>query len=435
MLRHPVLDQLVAAGIRLGTAQVRTFLTAQGEPHRAYPVVHVAGTNGKGSTCLYVTRALEAAGYRVGLTLSPHLEQVNERIHIDGEPIDDASLNEAIEAHQRRREDFARSRGLDYLPLTYFEFLITLAFQVFAERGVNVAVVETGMGGGEDATNVVTPQICAITTVGMDHADRLGDTIEQIAHAKAGIIKPGVPVVLGPLPPAAREIMEQRAASLGCVLIRPGQGLMKERHRDGSWSLSSPAGTVSRVRLAMSGEHQSNNALVAVGVLHGLRGQGFHIPDEAIKQGLETAQMPARIERLRPALIVDGAHNLESSEALAAWLATQPRPESRLLLFGMGLARDPVEILTPLLPHVDEVVLTRCAHPQARDPSALGAALEQVDAVLSNGGKIEECLAEVYAEAHETVVAGSLYLAGAVRSLVRDGVLDGIEPGQGPPEE
>jgi dihydrofolate synthase/folylpolyglutamate synthase len=187
--------------------------------------------------------------------------------------------------------------------------------------------------------------------------------------------------------------------------------------------------------LAMPGDHQVANAMVALGILHGLRREGFVLSDEAIREGIEQAVVPGRIEELKPGLIADGAHNRQATEALAAYLAARGKPGTRLLVWGMGEGRDAVEILTPLLPHVDEVIATHCAHPKARKSHDLAAALTDIGAVLSDGGPIDDVLAEVYAEADETLVAGSLFLAGAARSLVRAGVLDGIEPGQGPPDE
>jgi dihydrofolate synthase/folylpolyglutamate synthase len=191
-----------------------------------------------------------------------------------------------------------------------------------------------------------------------------------------------------------------------------------------------PSGVVGPMQLAMRGTHQGANASVAVGILHFLRAVGFVMDDEAIREGVATAVIAGRVEEVAPGLVVDGAHNIDGAEALARWLAERPRPELRILLFGIGAERDPMALLTPLLPHVDEVVLTRCAHPKARSPREIADALpEELDVTLSDGGDIEECLAEVYAEADETLVAGSLYLVGAVRSLVAEGALTATDEG------
>lgn len=430
MIHHPVLDQLAKHGVKLGLDRVKGFLTFLGEPQRAYPVVHIAGTNGKGSTSAFVSHALMEAGYRVGTNLSPHLEAVNERIRINMVPLPDAKLIEALEAHDRVRWDWARGMRIEEVPLTYFEFLTTLAFMVFAHEGVNVAVVETGMGGRLDATNVVQPVVTAITHIGADHMPELGTTLEEVAGEKAGIFKRGVPVVLGVLPPEAKARAILHAERLGCPLWVPGKDLMKEL-RKGRWNLRTPEGTLTDVKLGLDGLHQGSNALVALGILHQMRKSGFHIPDEAIKAGFENTRLPGRLERLKPTLLIDGAHNEPGAEALATFLSRLPRPAYRVLLVGIGRERDPTKIVAPLLPHVDEVVTTRCAHPKALDSHELAGLLQDMDLLLADGGPIEEALPEVYRDAHETIVTGSLYLCGAVRALVGQGVLDNITPGQG----
>ncbi len=428
MITHPVLHRLADAGVKLGLDRIRDFLTFLGEPHRAYPVVHVGGTNGKGSTATFVSAALVAAGYRVGTTLSPHLEHVNERFRIDGVPISDAELVEAIEHIDRARWDWAGSARIDGEPLTYFEMTIAIAFWVFARRAVDVAVVEVGLGGRLDATNVVHPVVCAITSIGLDHTDRLGSELAQIAGEKAGIFKKGASVVLGAMPAEARDVLVGRAERLGLPLWRPGRELTRESRRSG-WSLRTPEGGLSELRLGLDGEHQGGNALTALGVLHQLRRQGFLIPDEAIRAGFTAARLEGRLEQLREGLVIDGAHNADGARVLARWLAGQPRPRHRILLFGMGSERSVLEVLEPLLPHVDEVVTTRCAHPKAQSSEELAQKLQDLDLLLADGGPIEVALPDVYVDADQVVVAGSLYLAGAARSVVGAGALDGLRPG------
>lgn len=248
MIRHPVLDQLATAGVKLGLERVRSLLTHLGDPHMAYPSVHIAGTNGKGSTAAMVSSCLRAAGYRTGTNLSPHLEQVNERIQISGIPLDDASLSTWIEALDRHRLDWARSVGVRQAPLTYFEFLTVLSMMVFAGSGVDAAVFETGMGGRLDATNVLKPVVTAITTVGLDHQAELGGTLAEIAAEKSGIIKRGVPVITGLLPEEARDVVELQSTRLGCELWRPGPQLRRE-FRKGCWSFFTPEGSVTNVAL------------------------------------------------------------------------------------------------------------------------------------------------------------------------------------------
>lgn len=422
MKSHPVLDQLAERGVKLGLDRMRQLLTELGDPQLAVPTVHIAGTNGKGSVSTYVTNALVAAGYHTGTYLSPHLEHVNERLLLDGRPIDDASLIDAIEALDRVRVDWGQLAGLGPSALTWFEFFTALAFQVFAARRVDVGVVEVGLGGRLDATNVIQPLAAAITSIGLDHTEVLGPTIAGIAAEKAGILKPGLPCAVGPVSPEALEVIRDRAARVGATLWTCGGQLRRERRGD-SWILATPDGQLPPVRLQMPGAHQGANAVVALGVLHLLRRQGLPITDEAIAAGLEATRVPGRIERVLPRLVLDGSHNPEGTAALAAWLAEQPRPASRILVFGMGEDREPADVLGPLLRHFDEVVLTACHHPKALQPRALAARLGEVDVVLSDGGTPEQCLPEVLADADEVVVAGSLYLVGEVRELVTSGAL------------
>lgn len=429
MIRHPVLDQLAQHGVKMGLEQVRSLLTHMGEPQAVYPSVHIAGTNGKGSTCMMVTSALVAAGYRVGTNLSPHLEQVNERIRIDSQPLDDVTLRASIESLDRVRHDWRRSLGDNRPPLTYFEFMTVLAMREFAAQGVHVGVFETGMGGRLDATNVLRPVVTAITTIGLDHQEQLGGTVDRIAGEKAGILKKGVPLILGLVPEEAREVVLARARMLGCEVWRPGPQLRREL-RKGRWSFSTPEGQIVGVDLPLEGLHMGHNAMLAVGILHQLRRMGFLVPDEAIVHGLESVDFGGRLEQLADGLIVDGAHNVDGARALATWLGSRERPERRVLLFGMGAGRDPMPIIAELHDHFDEIVTTRCAHPKAMDAMDLAMMLQdRVEIPLAAGRDIDQDLAELYQEADETIVAGSLFLAGAARSLVRAGALEGLTPG------
>ncbi len=436
MIHHPVLDQLAASGVKLGLERVRSFLTYIQEPQRAYPSVHIAGTNGKGSVCAFVSTVLVEAGYRVGTNYSPHLEAVNERIQVNNRAIDDASLIEALEAQDRLRWEWAQNHGITGVPLTYFEFVTTLAMSVFAQRAVDVGVFEVGLGGRLDATNVLEPIVTAITSIGLDHVDQLGDTEAAIAKEKAGILKRGVPMVIGPMSTEARETVEALAQQFNAPLWKPGRDLARE-YRSGRWSFRTPEGVLSDVTLGLEGVHQGSNALVALGILHSLRRQGFHVPDDAVRSGFANTYLAGRIERLKPGLVADGAHNEAGAKALAKWLDRQPRPANRILLLGVGEDRDPNAVLTPLLPYIDEVVTTRCSHPKAMEPASIAGAIHDLPetVILAEGPPIDDLLAEVFVEADETLVAGSLFLAGAAKSIVRAGKLDGLVAGSAPPPQ
>jgi dihydrofolate synthase / folylpolyglutamate synthase len=418
-------------GVKLGLGRMETFLRTLSEPHLAYPVVHIGGTNGKGSVAAMVTAALVEGGYRVGTMLSPHVEALNERIQIDGTPIDDSSLEQLIGEIDRARTDWVQATSGTESLLTYFEFVTAAGFLHFARRQVNVAVVEVGLGGRLDATNGGQPLVCAISSIGLDHTEQLGDDLADIAREKAGIFKPRVPVVIGPTSPKVQAVLVRQARMRHAPLWKPGKELRREQRRD-KWSFSTPVGTVSEVKLGLRGDHQAANATVALGVLHMLRKQGFLLTDDNIRLGFAKAFLPGRLEVPLPALVLDGAHNIDGTTALANWLQKyRPKPKLRILLWGMGRQRDPMKTILPLLPLVDEVVTTRCGHPKAWDPVELALHMSELETAISAGGTIEETLPEVYREADETIVAGSLFLAGAARALVDVGALDGIEPGQG----
>ncbi len=415
---HPALEAAARFGVRLGLDRMRAFLATLADPQLRSPVVHIGGTNGKGSTTTLVTAALVDAGYRVGTTISPHLQQINERIQIDGAPLADDVLDGLLCDVDAARRRWAESVGAPDAPLTYFELATASAFVAFARAHVGVSVVEVGLGGRLDATNVVEPSACAIVTVGMDHEAELGSTFGAIAGEKAGILKPGVPGVLGPMPEEAQRAIEAVATSVGAPLWVPGRHLRRAARSDGAWDLATPAGQLSGVRLRLAGAHQGGNALVALGLLHHMRAAGLSIPDDAILSGFARAFIGGRVEELAPGLVVDGAHNAEGAAALAAWLARRERPRRRLLLWGMGEDREPEAILPVLLPHVDAVITTHGRHPKARPSGELAARIAPWVPGVRDGGPIEVALAAARADADEVIVSGSLYLVGAVRDLV-----------------
>lgn len=416
MRTHPVLSQLAGRGIRLGLEDTEAFLKHLGSPHLATRVVHVAGTNGKGSTCTVVTRALVAAGHKVGTFTSPHLEHVNERLRIDGIPIGDDDLHAAITALDEQRRAWAEAQGMEEPPLTYFEFVTVLAFQVFAQQQVDVMVIEVGLGGRLDSTNVVQPVATAITSIGLDHVDKLGDNLRSIAFEKAGIFKPGASITVGPVDEDAAAVIGQRAAEVGVEPWWVGTQVQFESVDDG-FVWRSPEGSVGPVRPAMAGHHQVENAAVAVGILHQCRKAGLAVADEDIAEGISQGVLAGRAERLAEGVWGDGAHNDAGARALAGVLAELPREGRRILLFGAGGDRDPNVLIRPLLDQVDEVWLTRCAHPHALSPEELEGRID-LPLPVQVAGDVEEALPRVREAADQVIVAGSLYLVGAVRELL-----------------
>jgi len=402
-------------GMRLGLQRVRDMLAHLGDPHLGRTTVHVAGTNGKGSVCTMTSAALVAAGHRVGTFLSPHLVHVNERIRIDGAPIDDAQLDEVLCAVADARRAWGASRGEDEAPLTYFELSMITAFEVFRRVGVDVQVIEVGIGGRLDATNVVQPTVCAITSVGLDHVEVLGPDLVSIASEKAGILKTGVPAVVGPLVEEAFEVVASRASAVGAPLWRVGEEIRVQERR-----VSTPRGAVDDLSPGMAGPHQRDNAAVVVGVLHRLREAGCPVDDAAIRTGVR-AVLAGRMSWLAPDLLADGAHNVDGARALGRHLAERGGASRRVLVFGCGEDRAPEALLEPLRAHVSAVITTAADHPRARDADALAARLHASGWPARRGGSPGEAIALARTLGSEVVVAGSLYLLGGVMAALEDG--------------
>lgn len=414
MRSHPVLDELAGAGIRLGLGRMRDFLAAQGGPERRYPVLHVGGTNGKGSVCRMLGSVLRAGGYRAGVHTSPHLQQVNERILVDGLMIDDGQLDALIvRMDVARRQWAAEVLPLEVFPLTYFEFTVAAAYQHFADVGVDCAVVEVGMGGRLDATNICAPIATAIVSVGLDHCDELGRDVAAIAGEKAGIIKPGVPVVTGPMPAEALQVIRSVAAERGAPLSVWGQDFEgfgesgSFRYRGGR----EIGGLVS----GLSGDHQVCNAAVAVRVLEC---SGLSIGVDAIRTGLVSVRHPGRLEWLANDLLVDGAHNPDGANTLAAYLASLSRDRRRVLLLGSGRDKDIRSVAAALAPQVDRIYTTACDHPRARTPWEVATELEGLPVPVSPAGPLAEAVSACRDNHTLVIAAGSLYMVGAVRDLV-----------------
>ncbi len=418
MKTHPVLDELALAGMKMGLGRMRAFMASMGDPHLRYPVIHVAGTNGKGSVCRMVGAMLEAQGFRVGVTTSPHLQDVNERLRFGGEPISDADLDALIATVAAARDAWARAElePGDQHPLTWFEFSIALAFRWFADQRVDVAVVEVGMGGRLDATNICVPTLTSIVTIGLDHCDHLGTDHASIAGEKAGILKPGVPAVIGALPHAAMTVVRAVAAERRLPLSVFGEHYSVTGSPD-AFVYRDAGGEVTDLRVYLPGAHQLHNAAVAVALAR-LLPPALRVDPPALRAGLLAARNPGRIEWLTPNLLVDGAHNADGATVLAVWLAALPRDRRRTLVVGGGTDKDIRAVVATLAPQFDRIVATAGAHPKAREPEDVAAQVRGLGAPVVVGGRLAEALAAATATGDLVVVAGSLYLVGEVRDLL-----------------
>ncbi len=356
--------------------RMRDLLARLGNPQQGLKIVHVAGTKGKGSTAAMLAAVLSAAGYRTGLYSSPHLDRVEERLAIDGAPCpaDEladlvAAVRPAVEAMDAQEPDGEFSSPHP----TYFEIVTALALVYFARKNVDAAVLEVGMGGRLDSTNVCQPLVSVITSISFDHTQQLGTTLAAIAAEKAGIIKPGVPVVSGVLADEPRAVIADVAGAAGCRLTeldrdysfeyRPPVHL--EREPGGPTIDFECGGEVGQglrdLRLSLVGRHQGANAAVALATLAELRHAGFDVPEQAVRRGMAAVRWPARIEvvRRRPTIVLDAAHNVASVEALVAVLDESFSASRRLLVFATTRDKNLRGMLEILLPAFDEVVFTR----------------------------------------------------------------------------
>ena len=426
-------------GWRLGNARMEALLEQLGNPHRHLRVVHVTGTNGKGSTTALVASILKEAGYRVGAYFSPYVFDFRERILIDGKPIAPELLVEGV---QRCQPLIERLRDTEYGQVTEFELKTALAFWAYQRLGVDFAVMEVGLGGRLDATNVVIPAVSVIVSVGLDHTDRLGPTHRDIAYEKAGIIKPGRPVVSGVLHPDAQAMVEAVAHRRSAPMLQVAPDSQGEPYGRGQNRLAYiplPSPTDSAVRLQrgdwaidvhprLMGSYQRHNVACAVGAVLCLREQGYAISDEAIERGVARAWLPGRMQVMgeSPLIVLDGAHNPDAAAALAHTLPQVFKYRRLILVFGMLRPHEPQKVLHHLLPLAELAIFTRAPSERAYAPSELLACAQQWQQETGNRYPLQLEVREQplgafkdalhHADADDLVlITGSFYLVGAWR--------------------
>jgi dihydrofolate synthase/folylpolyglutamate synthase len=409
-------------GIKLGLETMAALVEALGHPERTFLPVIVAGTNGKGSVTAMVSRALHAAGLRVGRYTSPHLVHLRERFAIDDVDVAEDMLDEALDA-VFAAEAALLSRAAVAGPATYFELTTATALAIFRASAVDVAVVEVGLGGRHDATNVVRAPYAAITSIAFDHMAHLGDTLAAIAREKAGVIMPGAIVVSGVIDPEAAAVIDDTCATQGASLVRAAEDVEVDlTMRDGETTmrLRTPFRAYGPVRLALAGAHQVANAVVAVRLLEALEFAGVGGGARAITTGLAEASWPGRLERRTlpngvPA-VLDGAHNPAGAEALARWLREAEFWPMTLVTACMR-DKDVRGLLAPLLPLADRVVATEVDFPRALPAADLAEAIGDLAPGLPVHVAPSPAAAMAAASEHRarTVVCGSLFLVGAVR--------------------
>jgi dihydrofolate synthase / folylpolyglutamate synthase len=390
-------------GIKFGLENIRAIVDALGHPESAFRSLHVAGTNGKGSITAMAERALRAAAYRTGRFTSPHLVRVNERFAIDGRAVDDDMLEGALNATREAITGLIARGSLASQP-TFFEVTTAAAFELFRRARVDIAVVEVGLGGRLDATNVLHPMATAIASIGFDHEQYLGEALPQIAREKAGIVKPGVPVVLGKMSAEAREAIEEIARERGAEIVRAGDDV--------------PA-SYAGVRLGLRGAHQAANAAVAIALLEVAGAKGLAISHDAIATGLADVEWPGRLDlRTLPdgrELLLDAAHNRDGASALARFLCEWGPPKPALM-FGAMRDKDIDGMLRVLLPHAELLVATAASNPRSADPAAIADLARSIAPELPMVVEPApvRALAAAWNRHRRVVVAGSIFLLGDV---------------------
>jgi dihydrofolate synthase/folylpolyglutamate synthase len=412
-------------------SRMEQLLERLGRPQDRFRCVHIAGTKGKGSTSATVESVLRASGFRTGLYTSPHLHAFRERIRVDGRLMSRADLVTLLEETKPAVEQTAG--------VTAFEVMTALAFAYFAKEGVEWVVLEVGLGGRLDATNVVQPEVCAITSLSYDHVELLGHTLSLIAWEKAGIIKPGVPVVSSPQESEAMAVIERVCRDAGAKLVRVGTDWTWRR--DGADMLGQeltvwgPGGTpmYTELRTPLLGQHQLTNMTTAVAILEELRLQGVPISEAELRRGMLSARWPGRFEFLstRPPLVVDSAHNADSAQKLRAALAEYvPRPPRRrlCLVFGASADKDIEGMLHVFLAPkeetgyqpADKVIVSKSGHPRSADTAQLADLVRSLNPTcpISVQDNLDSALTEalVWAGTDDLIcVTGSIFVVAQAR--------------------
>ncbi|MFB3776188.1 MAG: folylpolyglutamate synthase/dihydrofolate synthase family protein [Bryobacteraceae bacterium] len=401
--------------VKLGLERVARLLAALGHPHHAARFVHVAGTNGKGSVCAMIESALRAAGLRTGLFTSPHLVEPTERIQLDGSPVAPALFADAFSTVHRHAESMLAEGGIDSHP-TYFETVTAMAFLLFRDLGADVVVLEVGLGGRLDATNVVSPRLSVLTPIDYDHEAHLGKSLEAIASEKAGIIKPGAPVVTGPQPAVVQAVIEARAAEVGAPVFSLSEWKAENLELDACGSRFTAIGPGRyRIECPLAGEHQVSNALTAVAALHALQ-----TPAQAVEEGIRATRWPGRLERVsrQPEVILDGAHNPAGALALARHIQRFYGGRRVWLIYGAMRDKAVAEAAGILFPAASEVILTAPDHPRAVRPEAIRDLVDHPR--LHVAPSLADALRKLEQAAPEDAVfiTGSLFLVGEAKALL-----------------
>jgi dihydrofolate synthase/folylpolyglutamate synthase len=403
-----------------GLARMRDLLAELGEPHLDFPAVHIAGSKGKGSTGALIASAAIKAGRRVGFYTSPHLHRFPERIALDGHPLPDdafAAETQVVAAAARRLETSQPAMG----QVTTFEMLTAMAFNAFARRGCQLAVVEVGLGGRYDSTNVIDPIVSIITRIDLEHTAVLGPTHADIAWQKAGILRQGVPSVSSPQMPAAQKTIVRAAAEVGSPLQIGG----RDWTWNGTWrsfEATGPWGTWQDLTVGIPGPHQVENACTALAALRLVDAAGIHLPEASIRTGLATARWPGRFERIAfedRVLVFDGAHTPAAAAALVEAWRGDVGADPATVIVGMGADKDAGAFLTELRSLIGHLIVTRADSPRSASPKLIARAAAELDIPHEIQPSVAVALDVARTRDRGPVlITGSLFVVGEGREAV-----------------
>ncbi|MCK4340386.1 MAG: bifunctional folylpolyglutamate synthase/dihydrofolate synthase [Phycisphaerae bacterium] len=408
------------------------ILAGLGNPHKKIRTVHLAGTKGKGSTCHMVASMLENAGYKTGLYTSPHFVDLRERIRIDEELITESEFTKLIAKiapviHRLERDE-----------PTFFEIMTAAAFLHFANKRVDLAVIETGLGGRLDSTNVIKPEVCGITSISYDHVAQLGNTLEKIAAEKAGVFKPGVTVISSPQVPAVKRVLRKAAEQTGCEIRTLGEDIQFSYRFESSRitgphtrvCIATPTSRFDHLRVPLLGDHQAHNCGVALGIIDELGRRGFDVSPQAAIDGLAKVRVEGRLEVIRelPRTVVDAAHNASSVAALMRAIGQNVGYDSMVIIFGCSQDKDIDGMLDQIQLGADKLIFTSTGTPRTVDPHELLSRFQEKSQKMAQVG---ETLQEAYEIACRCVtredlicITGSVYLVGLAKRLQAEGLFE-----------
>jgi dihydrofolate synthase/folylpolyglutamate synthase len=400
------------------------LLSLLGNPHNKLRTVHIAGTKGKGSTATMLAKMLEANDYKVGLYTSPHVVTLHERIAVDSQMISESQMLGLLNRAYAPVEKISKTE-----PPTFFELMTALAFMHFVDQKTDIAVIETGLGGRLDSTNVIKPEVVGITNISIDHQQQLGDTIEKIAKEKAGIFKPGIPIVTVQQDPAAMQVLKAQAAAVKAPMCVTGVDIDFSYRFETSREIgphmrvcvSTPTTKFEHLRVPMHGTHQAVNCGLALAILDKLKGLGYQIDIQKTTEGLQKVSLPGRMEMIcdDPRIIIDGAHNGASIQALMHAIGQNIPYDSMVVIFGCNNDKDAEGMLHQLQYGADKVIFTRSNSMKAMSPQQLGDMYSEIcgkmyQTAASLGGALQLAKSAVGRE-DLICITGSFYLVGQAK--------------------